>query len=167
MNTNSREKMMVEMKPIGVIHTPFTEPAGMPIQPAGAAGARGTVEVLEEYRAGLKDLDGFSHVILLYHFHRSRGFALQVIPFMDSRPRGLFATRAPKRPNPIGLSVVQLDRIQDGILHVQNVDILDGTPLLDIKPYVPEFDAQPNVRTGWLEQAGKTVSQRESDDRFK
>jgi len=157
---------MIALKPIGVVRTPFTKPEGMPIQPAGAAGVRGTVEVFEEYHAGLKDLDGFSHIILLYHFHRSRGFNLQVVPFMDTRPRGLFATRAPKRPNAIGLSVVQLDRIESGVLHVRNVDILDGTPLLDIKPYVPEFDSHGDVRTGWIEQAGKTVENRESDSRF-
>jgi tRNA-Thr(GGU) m(6)t(6)A37 methyltransferase TsaA len=158
---------MIEFKPIGIIHTPFTEPEGIPIQPAGAAGVHGTVDVFEEYAAGLKDLDGFSHIILLYHFHRSRGFSLQVVPFMDKQPRGLFATRAPKRPNPIGLSVVQLDRIEKGTLHIQNVDILDGTPLLDIKPYVPEFDSYTNIRTGWLEKVKKTVPTRRSDDRFK
>ncbi len=158
---------MIDAKPIGVIHTPFSKLEGMPIQPAGAAGVKGTVEMLEEYHAGLKDLDGFSHIILLYHFHRSQGFTLHVVPFMDSQARGVFATRAPKRPNPIGLSVVQLDRIEDGILYVQNVDILDGTPLLDIKPYVPQFDRQTEVRTGWLDHARKTVSKRQSDGRFK
>ena len=157
---------MIEFDPIGIIHTPYSEPEGMPIQPAAAAGVKGTVEVFAEYRAGLDDLDGFSHVILLYHLHRSRGFKLRVVPFMDTVARGLFATRAPKRPNPIGLSVVQLDSIEDGVLHVQNVDIVDGTPLLDIKPYVPEFDHQPDIRTGWLDQARKTVSDRRSDDRF-
>jgi tRNA-Thr(GGU) m(6)t(6)A37 methyltransferase TsaA len=157
----------MEVKPIGIIHTPFTDLAGMPIQPAGAAGVKGTVELFEEYRAGLKDVDGFSHVVLLYVFHRSRGFELQVVPFMDTEPRGLFATRAPKRPNPIGLSVVQLDRIENGVLHVQNVDMLDGTPLLDIKPYVPEFDSHARVRTGWLEHARKTVNRRKADDRFR
>lgn len=159
--------MKIEFKPIGVIHTPFTEPEGMPIQPASGAGVKGTVEVFEEYRDGLKDLDGFSHIILLYHFHRSRGFRLHVVPFMDSQPRGLFATRAPKRPNPVGLSVVRLDRIEDGVLHVENMDIINGTPLLDIKPYVPEFDPQSDVRTGWLDHVRKTVSRRKSDDRFK
>jgi len=139
----------------------------MPIQPVGAAGVKGTVEVFEDFHTGLKDLDGFSHIILLYHFHLSRSFNLHVVPFLDSESRGLFATRAPKRPNPIGLSVVQLDKIEDGVLHIQNVDILDGTPLLDIKPYVPEFDGQTEVRTGWLEKAGKTASTRKSDDRFK
>jgi len=143
------------------------DPEGMPIQPTGAAGAKGTVEVFEDFRSGLKDLEGFSHIILLYHFHRSHGFKLHVVPFMDSQLRGLFATRAPKRPNPIGFSVVQLDKIKDGVLFIRDVDILDGTPLLDIKPYVPEFDAQVEVRTGWLEKAGKSVSSRKSDDRFK
>jgi tRNA-Thr(GGU) m(6)t(6)A37 methyltransferase TsaA len=157
---------MPELMPIGVIHTPFTKREGMPIQPPGAAGARGTVEVREEFQAGLKDLDGFSHIILLYVFHRAEGYDMQVIPFMDPRPRGLFATRAPRRPNPIGLSVVGLDAIEDGVLHVRDVDILDGTPLLDIKPYVPEFDSRDGVRTGWLEQLRKTVSTRKSDGRF-
>ena len=157
----------MELKPIGIIHTPFTEPEGMPIQPKGAIGIRGTIELFDEYHEGLKDLDGFSHIILLYHFHRSHGFSLQVVPFMDSELRGLFATRAPRRPNPIGISVVQLDKIENGVLHIQNVDIMDGTPLLDIKPYVPEFDSPQNIRTGWLEQARKTVSGRKSDDRFK
>jgi tRNA-Thr(GGU) m(6)t(6)A37 methyltransferase TsaA len=162
-------KMKIEFRSIGIIHTPFSKPEGMPIQPAGAAGATGTAEVLEEYQTGLKDLDGFSHIVLLYYFHRSRGFSLHAVPYLDSEARGLFATRAPRRPNPVGLSVVQLDRVENGLLHIRNVDMLDGTPLLDIKPYVPEFDAhaQVEVRTGWLENARKTVSSRRADDRFK
>jgi tRNA-Thr(GGU) m(6)t(6)A37 methyltransferase TsaA len=158
---------MIELNPIGIIHTPFDDPQGIPIQPTGAADVQGTIEVFEEYRAGLKDLEGFSHIILLYHFDRGRGYDLHVVPFMDTVPRGLFATRAPKRPNPIGLSVVQLDRIDNGVLFVRNVDMLDGTPLLDIKPYVPEFDGPQNVRAGWLDQARKTVAERRSDDRFR
>ncbi|MGD9342724.1 MAG: tRNA (N6-threonylcarbamoyladenosine(37)-N6)-methyltransferase TrmO [Desulfuromonadales bacterium] len=159
--------MNVELKPIGVIHSPFHELEGMPIQPAGARGVQGTVEIFQEYRAGLKDLDGFSHIVLLYLFHQSQGFNLHVVPYLDTEIRGVFATRAPRRPNAIGLSVVQLNMVQDRILHIENVDILDGTPLLDIKPYVPEFDAQFNVRTGWLENARQTVRHRKSDDRFK
>jgi len=158
---------MIELNHIGIIYTPFKKRDGMPIQPAGATGVKGTIELSEEYRAGLKDLDGFSHIILLYHFHRSQGFKMQVVPFMDSEPHGLFATRAPKRPNSIGLSVVQLDRIENGVLYIQNVDMLNGTPLLDIKPYVPKFDEQKDVRTGWLEKGGNTVSTKQSDDRFK
>ena len=157
---------MIEFTPIGIIHSLFSKLEDMPIQPAGAAGVKGTVQIFDEYRPGLKDLEGFSHIILLYHFHRSQGFNLNVVPFMDSVPRGLFATRAPKRPNPIGLSIVQLDKIEDGILQISNVDILDGTPLLDIKPYVPEFDAYEKVRIGWLENKSKTIKGRMSDNRF-
>lgn len=159
--------MKIEYQTIGVIHSPFKEIEGMPIQPAGAAGVMGTVEVFKTYRTGLKDLDGFSHIFLLYHFHRSQGFSLQVVPFMNSQSRGLFATRAPRRPNPIGLSMVRLHGIEEGVLSIENVDVLDGTPLLDIKPYVPEFDPKGTVRVGWLEDTGRTVSSRKSDDRFK
>ncbi|MBU0663934.1 MAG: tRNA (N6-threonylcarbamoyladenosine(37)-N6)-methyltransferase TrmO [Proteobacteria bacterium] len=159
--------MKIEYQPIGIIHSPFTEIGSMPIQPAGATGVEGTVEVFPQYTDGLKDLEGFSHIIMLYHFHRSKDFKLHVVPFMDSIPRGIFATRAPKRPNPIGLSVIKLQKIQDNILYIENVDILDGTPLLDIKPYVPEFDDQTEVRAGWLEEARKEVSNRKSDKRFK
>lgn len=158
--------MKIEYQPIGIIHTPFTEPDGMPIQPAGAAGVAGRVEVFAQYRDGLRDLDGFSHIILLYHFHRSRGFTLRVVPFLDTRLRGVFATRAPRRPNPVGLSVVRLRRVEDGVLHVENVDILDGTPLIDIKPYVPEFEGQAEVRTGWLAEARGKAAQHKSDRRF-
>lgn len=147
--------MKIEFKAIGVIHTSYTEPEGTPIQPVGAVGVKGTVEVFGAYRDGLKDLDGFSHIVLLYHFHRSRGFSLRVVPYVDSQVRGLFATRAPRRPNAIGLSIVRLVRVEDGVLHIENVDMLDGTPLLDIKPYVPEFGAGEAVRTGWLEHGRK------------
>jgi tRNA-Thr(GGU) m(6)t(6)A37 methyltransferase TsaA len=158
--------MKIEYKPIGIIHTPFSRPEGMPIQPAGAVGVHGTVEVFPQYEKGLKDLDGFSHIILLYHFHQSKEFNLQVVPFMDSQLRGLLATRAPNRPNPIGLSLVKLRKVEGPILYVENVDILDGTPLLDIKPYVPEFNNQRSIRTGWLEKPKKTVSRRKSDGLF-
>lgn len=159
--------MKIEYQPIGIIHSSFTELNGMPIQPTGAAAIAGTVEVFPEYKDGLKDIEGFSHIIVLYHFNRSRGFNLHVVPFLDSRPRGVFATRAPKRPNPIGLSILKFQKVMGNILHVDNIDILDGTPLLDIKPYVPEFDRQAEVRVGWLEKAGKEVLERKSDERFK
>ncbi|MDZ7833830.1 MAG: tRNA (N6-threonylcarbamoyladenosine(37)-N6)-methyltransferase TrmO [Desulfobacterales bacterium] len=159
--------MTIQFEPIGVIHSPFKELEGMPIQPKGAAGVKGTVEVYEPYRQGLDDLDGFSHIYLIYHFHLSQGYKLHIIPFMDDVERGLFSTRAPKRPNSIGFSIVALDSVADGILHIRNVDVLDGTPLLDIKPFAPQFDAQENVRTGWLEKAGRSVSGKRSDDRFK
>lgn len=158
--------MNVSYKPIGIIHSPFSDLRAMPIQPSGARGVRGSVEVFPEYADGLKDLDGFSHLILLYHFHLNRGFSLQVVPFLDTEKRGLFATRAPRRPNSIGLSVVRLVDMAGCVLHVENLDILDGTPLLDIKPYVPLFDEQSDVRTGWLESAGAAVREKKSDGRF-
>lgn len=152
--------------PIGIIHSPFKEPKGTPIQPSGASGVEGTVEVFPEYAEGLRDLDGFSHIILLYHFHLSKKSKLRVKPFMDDRPRGLFATRAPKRPNPIGISVVKLVKVDENILHIQDVDIVDGTPLLDIKPYVPDFDMREDVKIGWLEtNIGKLPSAKD-DGRF-
>lgn len=159
---------MIKFKPIGTIRTPFKDSKGMPIQPAGAQGTAGMVELLPEYAEGLQDLDGFSHVILLYLFHRARGFNLTVTPFMDSKPRGLFATRAPKRPNPIGLSVVKLLRVEGAKLHVENIDVIDGTPLLDIKPYVPEFDRPSDpVKVGWLEKLKWQVREKKADNRFR
>jgi len=156
----------IVFRPIGTIHTPFKDAAGMPIQPSGAKGVRGRVEIFPEFAEGLKDLDGFSHITLLYHLHRSRDPKLIVIPYMDTEPRGVFATRAPSRPNAIGLSTVRLVNVEGNILHVENVDILDGTPLLDIKPYVPEFDDQDGFRAGWLEKARGRVRGKKADDRF-
>ena len=152
--------------PIGIIHSPYTELVGMPIQPTAARGVAGTVEVSPEYCAGLKDLDGFSHIILLYHFHRSQGYALEVKPFMDDETRGLFSTRAPRRPNPIGLSVVRLVAVEGCTLHIEDVDILDGTPLLDIKPYVPAFDGRDAKRIGWLAARQSAVNNTRADGRF-
>ncbi len=156
----------IAYKPIGVIRSPFTEIEGMPIQPTGAIGIKGTIEIFPKLQDGLNDLEGFSHIILLYHLHRSEGFRLIVTPFLDDQPRGLFATRAPKRPNPIGLSVVKLVRREGNILHIENVDILDGTPLLDIKPYVPAFEPDADIRVGWLEETKERVRQKRSDRRF-
>lgn len=153
-------------KPIGVIRSPFKTPDGMPVQPSGSKTVKGTVIVDPEYEEGLEDLDGFSHIILIYYFHKSRGFSLKVIPFLDDRQRGLFSTRAPGRPNPIGLSVVRLKKISGNILEIKNVDILDGTPLLDIKPLVPEFDHGRKIRTGWLEKAASKARNKKSDKRF-
>ena len=159
--------MKIEYRSIGIVHSPFAELKGMPIQPSRAKGIAGTVEVFLEFQEGLKDLNGFSHIILLYHFHMVTGYSLQVVPFLDSELRGLFATRAPKRPNPIGLSVVRLKGVQGGVLSVLDLDILDGTPILDIKPYVTEFDERTNVNIGWLEEARKQERKALSDDRFK
>jgi len=153
-------------QPIGTIHSPFQTIQGMPIQPAGAKGVQRTVEINPEYVDGLQDLDGFSHIILIYHFHLSKGYSLKVKPFMDENLRGVFATRAPKRPNPIGISVVRLVRVEGNILCIENIDIVDGTPLLDIKPYVPEFDIAEERRIGWLSEKAKKVHKVKADERF-
>jgi tRNA-Thr(GGU) m(6)t(6)A37 methyltransferase TsaA len=151
------------MKPIGVIHTPFTDKQQTPIQPTRSQ-AVGQVEVFPEFADGLQDLEGFSHIILLYVFHQSNGYTLQVKPFLDDQLRGLFATRYPCRPNPIGLSVVRLLARQDNILDIEGVDVLDGTPLLDIKPYVPDFDVRNGTRTGWYETRKKCSDLRPQAD---
>jgi tRNA-Thr(GGU) m(6)t(6)A37 methyltransferase TsaA len=158
--------MDVTYRPIGLLHTPFRDLSEMPIQPTSRASAPGTAEIFAEFAEGLRDLDGFSHVILLYHLHRARRVELTVVPFLGSEPRGVFATRAPTRPNPIGLSIVSLVSVEGRTLHLGNVDILDDTPLLDLKPYVPAFDRPTQARAGWLEQLQGNVGEARSDDRF-
>ncbi len=157
----------ITYKPIGIIHSPFERPDSMPIQSSSAWGVRGTVEVFPDYALGLRDLNGFSHIILLYHFHLAKSFSLMVKPFLDDDMRGVFATRAPTRPNSIGISTVRLVEIKGNILDVEDVDILDGTPLLDIKPYVPDFDVREVDRIGWLTGKTKALSKTKSDSRFK
>jgi tRNA (adenine37-N6)-methyltransferase len=154
----------MKVREIGVIHTPHKQSAGTPIQAALAAGVAGSVEVFPEFAAGLRDLDGFERIWLVYWFNRARAAQMLVKPYLDTSERGLFATRAPSRPNPIGLSAVRLVRVEGNVLHVDGVDILDGTPLLDIKPYVPKFDAFEAGRIGWLNgiQAEAAVA----DNRF-
>lgn len=159
--------MSIHFNPIGTIFSPFHSIAGMPIQPKGAQGIKGRIELLPEFADGLQDLEDFSHIILLYHLHEVKEFKLSVVPFLDTVPRGIFATRAPKRPNPIGLSVVSLTRIEGLTLLIENVDILNETPLLDIKPYIPEFDQPQQFRTGWYEKVKGQVSTKRSDDRFR
>lgn len=156
----------IKYKPIGVIHSPFKEPKGTPIQPPGAKGANGTVEVFPEYAEGLKDIEGFSHIILLYHFHLSKGSTLIVKPFMDNEAHGVFAMRGSSRPNHIGISIVCLVRVEGNMLHIQDVDIVDGTYLLDIKPYIPEFDIREVQRIGWLEKNVHKLSTSKDNGRF-
>ena len=158
--------MQITFSSIGTIHTPFANLDGMPIQPSGAKAVKGTIILEPQYEEGLRDLDGFSHIIMLYHFHRSKGYRLTVKPFLDTVERGLFSTRAPRRPNPIGLSIVRLERIDGLTLHIQGVDVLDGTPLIDIKPWVPAFDGRENVRAGWLDQKQEDYRSMKSDHRF-
>ena len=159
-------KNPIQYFPIGVIQSPFKELIGMPIQPSGAAGIRGKLIINPELELGLQDLEGFSHLILIYHFHRSSDYSLVIEPFLDGNPHGIFATRAPRRPNAIGLSVVRLIKVQANILEVENLDILNGTPLLDIKPFIPDFDQPESARVGWLEGKADSVRGKKSDDRF-
>ncbi|MCW5977512.1 MAG: tRNA (N6-threonylcarbamoyladenosine(37)-N6)-methyltransferase TrmO [Bryobacteraceae bacterium] len=158
----SRGPLVIE--PIGVIRTPFPAPAGAPIQPSRAGGARGQALVFERFRQGLQDLAGFERVWLIHWLHQAPPPRLLVTPFLDAQPRGIFATRAPARPAPIGISAVRLLGIDDGILELADVDIVDGAPLLDIKPYVPEFDCYPGTRAGWFDES--TSDRRVADHRF-
>jgi len=157
----------IAYRPIGTIRSPFKDVEGMPIQPAGALGTAGTVELEPEYVEGLRDLDGFSYILLVYHFHLAKGYSLKVKPFLDDNHRGVFSTRAPKRPNPIGISAVRLVRVEGNILHIQDVDVVDGTPLLDIKPYVPEFDSRRSERIGWLSERVGKAHEVKADKRFR
>lgn len=158
----------IVLNPIGVIHTPHKDIKNMPIQPIAAEGIKGYIEVLPEYASGLKDLDGFSHITLLYHFHKVKGFELQVIPFMDTRKRGIFSCKAPKRPNAIGISTVRLLRVEGNIVYIEQVDMLDGTPLIDIKPFYPRYDNRENVTIGWLEKnKDMPLEKLLADERFK
>jgi tRNA-Thr(GGU) m(6)t(6)A37 methyltransferase TsaA len=156
----------IKYKPIGIIHSTFKEPKGTPIQPAGAKGINGIVEIFPEYAEGLTDIGGFSHIILIYHFHLSKGSSLIAKPYMDDEMHGVFAMRGPSRPNSIGISVVHLIKVEGNRLHVRDVDIVDGTPLLDIKPYVPKFDMRQVERIGWLESNVHKLSESKDDGRF-
>jgi tRNA (adenine37-N6)-methyltransferase len=156
----------INYKPIGIIRTPHQKTKGIPIQPAAAKGITGTVEVYKDYVPGLKDLNGFSHIILIYHFHLSTGYQLEVKPFLDDNLHGVFSTRAPRRPNSIGLSVVKLTKVENNILYIENVDMVNDTPLLDIKPYVSEFNAVENSTIGWLTDSIHKFPNRKSDNRF-
>jgi tRNA (adenine37-N6)-methyltransferase len=142
-------KEIIEFSPIGIIHTPHTKSVETPIQPVFAKGIAGTVNVFPEFTEGLSDINEFSHIILLYYFDRSTQTKLKVKPYLEDELRGVFSTRAPHRPNKIGMSVVRLKKIEQNILHVEDVDMLDGTPLIDIKPYIARFDLREDIRSGW------------------
>ncbi len=156
----------VTYKPIGIIRSPFRETRGTPIQPAAGKGVRGHVELFPEFIEGLKDLDSFSHIMLIFHLHLSRKVKLTAKPYMENEEHGIFAIRGPSRPNPIGISRVRLTGIKGNILYIQDLDIVDGTPLLDIKPWVPAFDAEENIRTGWLEKNVHKLPEAKDDGRF-
>jgi tRNA (adenine37-N6)-methyltransferase len=155
--------MNLTLTPIGLIHSPHRQAEGTPIQPRWAQGSEGTVEVFPEFVAGLRDLEGFERIWLLCWFDRASAARLEVVPYRDEQTRGVFATRAPSRPNPIGLSCVRLLSIKEGLLQVTDLDVLDGTPLLDIKPYVPDCDVFPVLRLGWYANAHDQTT---ADGRF-
>jgi tRNA (adenine37-N6)-methyltransferase len=149
-----------------VVYSPFKEPKNVPIQATAAKGITGTIEIYPEYVEGLKDLEGFSHIILLYHFHLIKGCSLMVKPFLDDTLHGVFATRSPARPNPIGISIVHLTRVEKHTLYIQDIDIVDGTPLLDIKPYIPKFDCRKTTKIGWFNGKINKLAKTRDDGRF-
>jgi len=159
------------LEPIGVIHSEHQDPGQTPIQPSFALGSPGRVEVFPELAEALDDIDGFSHLHLIYWLHRAAEIAsaiagsspLKVVPFLDDAPRGVFATRAPVRPNPLGLSLVRLVERQHADLLVEDLDVLDGTPLLDIKPYVARFDVRLETRSGWMDHVSDETARRRGE----
>lgn len=160
------EKLIIN--PIGIIHTPHKGVKNAPIQPIAAQGIKGYIELLPEYVPGLKDLEGFSHVTLVYRFHKIQGYELEVVPFMDTVAHGIFSCKAPKRPNAIGISTVRLIAIEGNILHIEQVDMLDGTPLIDIKPFYPKYDNREKVSIGWLEKNKDfPIERMVADERFR
>ncbi|WP_320112744.1 tRNA (N6-threonylcarbamoyladenosine(37)-N6)-methyltransferase TrmO [Draconibacterium orientale] len=157
----------VELKIIGTISTPHKTIANIPIQSVGAAAYTGIIELVPHLTAGLEGLEGFSNLILLYHLHRVDGYKLKVKPFMDDKEHGVFATRSPKRPSPIGMSTVELLKIEGNKIWFSGADMLDGTPLIDIKPFFRQVDNRPNAICGWLDSKDDDFpAKQRSDDRF-
>lgn len=161
--------MKIELESIGTIYTEFKKIEGMPIQPTGAKGVKGTIKIKDKYVDGLKDLEEFSHINILYLLHKVEGYLLEVKPFMDDNTHGVFATRSPKRPNRIGSSVIKIDKIEGNTVYVSNIDVLNETPLLDIKPYVPQLyeDTIEELKIGWFEKNHNKAKSQKSDSRFK
>ena len=159
--------MEFKFRAIGTLSTPYRSKNGVPIQGVFDPESKGKAEIFEEFGSGLKDIEGFSHLILIYVFDRSEGYDLVCRPYMEDKLHGVFAIRAPRRPNPIGFSVVRLEKMDGNTLHLAELDMLDGTPLLDIKPFIPKFDHRDNARVGWMEGAFQDARHRKiSDDRF-
>lgn len=160
--------MKIELESLGIIKTPYNQLEGMPIQPTGAKGIKGQLILKDKYKDGLKDLEGFSHIEVFYLLHKVNGYSLQVKPFLDDKIHGVFATRSPKRPNRIGASIIKVTGVEDNIVHVENVDMLNGTPILDIKPYVPYLydDTIDELEVGWFKDKHQNASTKKADDRF-
>jgi tRNA-Thr(GGU) m(6)t(6)A37 methyltransferase TsaA len=155
----------IALRPIGIVRSPFTSTQGMPIQTVAAAEVAGALEVYEDFAPGLRDVEGFEYLILLTHLHAAVE-KLEVVPFMDTQSHGVFATRAPARPNRIGLSIVRLERVEGRVLHFTGNDMLDGTPVLDIKPYVPALDVRATGRIGWFARGLSKLPTARSDGRM-
>jgi tRNA (adenine37-N6)-methyltransferase len=164
--TDRRPIEPVTFLPIGVIRTPFAKTAGMPIQATAAVGIPGWIDLDPAFVEGLTDLEGFSHLTLVYQLHRVTAPRLRVTPFLDDRPHGIFATRSPARPNPIGISTVRLVAVRGSTVEIEDVDVVDGTPLLDIKPYVPAFDDRAGARIGWFTDRLDRLPELRADGRF-
>ena len=156
----------ITYKPIGIVHSPKKAIKGMPIQAVAAEHIEGTLEIFPEFTEGLTDIEGFSHLIVVSHFHLSNKGKLMVKPYMDDNLHGVFATHSPNHPNPIGISIVKLNRVEHNILHISDLDMLDGTPILDIKPFVPQFEERENVKIGWLENNIHKLFTAKDDERF-
>ena len=158
----------ITINSIGIIHTPYNNINGMPIQPLAAEGVKGYIELFPEYVKGLTDLAEFSHITLLYHLHKINNYDLMTKPFMDTKEHGIFATKSPKRPNAIGLSTVKLLKIDNNVIHIEMVDMLNESPLIDIKPFFSKFDNRTNTKSGWLDnQMNIPIKNLRSDERFK
>lgn len=161
--------MKIDIESIGTIFTEFKDRENMPVQPCGGDKSIGKIVIKDEYKQGLKDLDGFSHIYLIYYFHKSKDYKLKVIPFNDktNSKRGVFSTRTPIHPNKIGLSLVKLESVKDNIIEIRGVDILNETPLIDIKPYIPNFDfVEGEIKSGWMNSSLDEVKNKKSDKRF-
>ena len=156
----------VTFQTLGIIHTPFSEPQGTPISSTAGCGVKGTIEIFKQYAEGLKDIEGFSHLNLIYYMHRVQKDGLVGIPFMDDKPHGVFAMRSPLRPNHIGISIVKLLAVRGNILEIEDLDILDGTPLLDIKPFLPDVDSRTECRIGWFTSNIHKMSSTRDDGRY-
>lgn len=153
-------------QPIGIVHSPFKTAQGTPIQPLADCDTEACIEIYNEYLDGLLDLEQFSHIYVLFHLHLAQPKGLRVIPFLDTQTHGIFATRSPGRPNPIGLSVVKLCRIEGNMLYIKNMDLLDGSPIIDIKPYIPQFDIHQTTQNGWFDKNIHKMNQQKDDGRF-
>jgi len=156
---------IVNYRPIGIIHSPFKEHVGIPRQAVGASEIKASIEIFAEFSEGLQDLDGFSHILVIFHMHMIKASRLKAYPPWDGQEHGVFATRSPYRPNPIGLSVVSLESIANNILHISGVDMADGSPVLDIKPYIPDLNPTEDVRIGWLTDKVEGMNTSKSGDR--